>query len=299
LYFEAAYLQEALRVNDEEQDLLRRFESIALKRYATGQGIQQSVVKVQTEISLLDDRRTDLRKRLDIVSRRLSERIGLPELAMTLEPIELQLPELGLLDDDLEQAAISSHPRVHAVEQRVAADRAWTKRRKLQGRPDFRFGVGYTIVGDRTDLAGTVNPPEGNGDDILGLTVGVTIPIYRKRIRAGVAEAQESERAQRGLLVAVQDQLRYDVQQATLELDSLGERGRLYREVIIPQAEASLASAEAAYTTDRLGFLDLLDAQRVLFQSRLAYHRLLTDLWISLADLELAVARPIPSTGRY
>lgn len=298
LYFEAAYLQEALQVNDEEKELLRRFESIAHKRYSTGQGIQQNVVKVQTEISRLDDRRTDLRKRLDVVSRRLSERIGRPESVLVLDPIDLQFPEFEPDENDLEQAAITDHPRVHAVEQRVAADEVWAKRRKLESRPDFRVGVGYTLVGERTDLAGTVNPPEGNGDDILGVTVGINIPIYRKRIRAGVAEAQESERGQRELLVAVQDRLRYEVQQATLELDSLSERARLYLEVIIPQAEESLGSAEAAYTTDRLAFLDLLDAERVLFQSRLAYHRLLADLWISLADLELAAARPIPTTDQ-
>ena len=40
-YYEAAYLQEALQVNREEQELLRRFEVISLKRYATGQGIQE------------------------------------------------------------------------------------------------------------------------------------------------------------------------------------------------------------------------------------------------------------------
>ena len=48
-YYEASYLQEALTVNSEERNLLQRFESIALKRYATGEEIQQSVVKVQTE----------------------------------------------------------------------------------------------------------------------------------------------------------------------------------------------------------------------------------------------------------
>jgi outer membrane protein TolC len=41
--------------------------------------------------------------------------------------------------------------------------------------------------------------------------------------------------------------------------------------------------------------LDLLDAERVLFQSRLAYHRLLADLWMALADLEFAIASPFPS----
>lgn len=293
-YFEVAYLQEALRVNGEERELLRRFESIALKRYATGQGIQQSVVKVQTDISRLDDRDTELHERLHTRLRKIAELVGRPEQALMLEPIELRLPDLSYDRDEMERFALAEHPRVRAVERRIDADRTWTERRKLESKPDFRFGLGYTIVGQRDDPAGTVSPPQDNGQDILGLTVGVNIPIYRKRIRAGVAEARESERANQELLTAVRDRLRFDIQEALLQVDSLSERGRLYDEVIIPQAEEALASAEAAYTTNRLRFLDLLDAERILFQSRLAYHRLVADLWIAMADLELSMARRFP-----
>ena len=297
-YFEVAYLQEALTINSEEQELLRRFESIALKRYSTGEGIQQSVVKVQTEISRLDDRRTNLQQRLDSLARRLSELIGHPDDPLNLGPIDLSLPEIRDEREKLEQAAVSDHPRVHAVEQRVDADLLWTKRRELEARPDFRFGLGYVFVNDRDDPAGVLMPPNDNGKDVLAVTVGINIPLYRKRIRSGIAEARESQRANEELLAAVRNRLRYDVQEALLRLDSLDERGRLYRDVIVPQAEESLASAEAAYTTNRLGFLDLLDAQRILFQSRLAYHRLVSDLWIALADLELAVGKPVPDVPR-
>jgi outer membrane protein TolC len=293
-YFEAAYLHEALRVNLEERELLERFESIALRRYSTGQGIQQSVVKVQTDVSRLEDGETELRERLSIVVRRISELIGRPEVDLALRPIELPLPVSVSDRDAIEQFAVAEHPRVHAVERRIEADRIWSKRRALESKPDFRFGLGYTTVGQRDDTAGRINPPEDNGQDILALTVGVNIPIYRSRIRSGVAEARESERANQEMLAAVRDRLRFDIQQAVVRAESLGERARLYLEVIIPQAEESLGSAEAAYTTDRLSFLDLLDAERILFQSRLAYHRLVADLWIALTDLELSAARPYP-----
>jgi len=296
VYFEAAYLQEALTVNSEEQELQRRFESIALRRYSTGQGIQQSVIKIQTDISRLDDRDTELRAQLLAVFRRIAELIGRPDSPLVLQPIKLSLPSVNYDRDELERLAVAEHPRVHAVEQRVEADQLWAERRKLESRPDFRFGVGYIFVGDREDLAGVSNPPEDNGKDVLALTAGINLPVYRKRIRAGVAEARESERANEELLGAVRDRLRFDVQEALLRLDSLSERGRLFREVIIPQAEESLASAEAAYTTDRLSFFDLLDAERILFQSRLSYHRLVSDLWVALADLELSVARSFPTS---
>ena len=79
-----------------------------------------------------------------------------------------------------------------------------------------------------------------------------------------------------------------------IRLESTFDRATLYRDLLIPQAEESLASAEAAYTTNRLGFLDLLDAERVLFLVRSTYHRLLSDYWISMTNLERAIARPFP-----
>jgi outer membrane protein TolC len=294
-YYEAAYLQEALTVNREEQELLERFEAIALKRYSTGKGIQQSVVRVQTDISRLADREIDLEKKLAVVERGIGELIGRPEADLALGPIDLAVPDLEYDGDSIEQRSLERHPRVLAVEDRIEADRSQVQRRSLDSKPDFRFGLGYTLVGRRDDPAAALNPPPDDGQDILAFSVGLNIPLQRKRIRAGIEEVRENERADEELLTAVRDRLRSDIQQAVLQLGSLDERGRLYREVIIPQARESLASAETAYTTDRLGFLDLLDAERVLFQSRLAYHRLVADLWIAMAELEQSAAQPFPA----
>jgi outer membrane protein TolC len=68
--------------------------------------------------------------------------------------------------------------------------------------------------------------------------------------------------------------------------------------VLLPQAEGSLASAESAYVTDRLGFLDLLDAERVLFQSRKMLHRIVADQWIAATDLERAAGQRFPQSAR-
>ncbi len=296
-YFEAAYIQESIRTVDEERELLRGFESIALKRYSTGQGIQQSVVKVQTEISRLEERRTRLEARLGIAGRQIAEIVGRPGDPMELPPIELSLPDLAIEPDRLEARALEGQPQLRAIESRIEAERIRADRRELDSRPDFRFGLGYTAVGDREDAAGRLNPPEDNGQDVLALTVGVNVPLYRKRIRAGVAEARAVERATRESLDAERNRLRRDVQEAVLRLQSLEERAALFRDVIVPQAEESLGSAQAAYSKDRLGFLDLLDAERVLFESRLGYHRIVSDLWIACAELELAIASPFPATS--
>ena len=295
-YFEAAYFQEALAINADETSLLRRFEQIALTRYSTGEGIQQSVIKVQTDISRLADQDTALRERLDGIQRKIAVLLGRPETTLALRPITLTLPELRYDKTTLEQEAVERNPDIFANQQQIEADGAWVRRRHRDSYPDFSLGLGYIDVGRREDTAGIMTPPEGNGTDIWALTVKLNIPLYRGRIRAGVSEARYNLRASQQALRHTQDRLAYDVQESLLRIESLDERARLYLELLIPQAEESLGSSEAAYTTNRQSFLDLLDAERVLFQVRLTYHRLLSDYWIALADLEQTIARPFPGT---
>ncbi len=296
-YFNAAYLQEALTVNAEEAALLQRFERIALTRYATGHGDQQSAIKVQTEISRLADQRNSLGLQLQSAERRIAELIGRPSAWLRLQPIALRLLELNLDPQALESDSIRDHPGVRAAAQRIEADNAWLRQRNLGSRPDFSVGLSYIDVRKRQDDAGMLFPPDGNGRDIWAVSVGLSLPIHGRKIRAGKAEAQSSLQASQRTLEATRNQLRAEVQQALLRLESLEERARFYEEVIVPQAGESLASAEAAYTTDRRDFLDLLDAQRVLFQVRLTSHRLLADYWSALADLEWGLGRSFPGEG--
>ncbi|MGD8376239.1 MAG: TolC family protein [Acidobacteriota bacterium] len=294
VFFETVYVQEAIRINAEERELLARFESIALKRYATGEGIQQNVLRVQTDITRLEDRHADLHDRFFRGLRRIAQLIGSPEEELWLDPVSLPLPPVQFAGRELEDQAVAAHPAVRSTRARVQAGRTRERTRLLDGRPDWRFGVAWTQVDPRQDTAGQLLPPEDNGQDVLALTVGLSLPVYRKRIHAGVAEAREDVLAEEQRLRSQEDGLRRAVQQAELRLDSLHERSRLYEEVLIPQARESLASAEAAYTTNRLDFLDLLDAERVLFEARLTRQRLLVDYWIALTDMEHAIASPFP-----
>jgi outer membrane protein TolC len=295
-FFDIAYLREALEVNAEEASLLRRFERSALTRYSTGEGIQQTVIKVQTDVSRLIDQQTSLREQVDVATVRIAELVGRSGEVLHLRPVPLVLPE-----DHGAHVAVAGdfkdHPSLKMSQERLAADRDWLDREKLSSRPAFRFGVGYVDVGRREDTVGRLVPPEDNGKDSWSLNVGIGIPIQRKRNRAGVREAESRIRSRERTLESIRNSLESAVRRSVLRLHSADERARIYRDVIIPQAEESLASAEAAYTTNRQGFLDMVDAERVLFKSRLSYHRLVADYWIALADLEHSLGRRFPAQG--
>jgi outer membrane protein TolC len=296
-YYNSSYMEEALRINAEEQRLLRRFEQIALTRYSTGEGIQQNAIKVQTEITRLIDQATFLEERRDIFVRRLAQLLGRPDAVLELRHAALSVPELDYDIEALESEALNMRPALGALREKIRADEFFVKRRRLDSRPDFSFGISYTNVDDRTDPAGKLAPPPDNGDDALALVAGITIPLYSGRISSGIREAHETLNADLQRLDQGKDQVRFDVQEAGLRLDSLLERTVLYRDNLIPQAEQSLSSTEAAYQTNQLDFLDLIDAERIWFQVRLTYRRLLSDVWIALANLERAIGSRFPAVA--
>ena len=76
-------------------------------------------------------------------------------------------------------------------------------------------GAGFINVLGRRDPLGRETPPSGNGKNIYNLTVGVNLPIFRRKYDAGVLEASE-------LLIASKQSYRESVQPSRGG-DSLGE----------------------------------------------------------------------------
>ncbi len=72
---------------------------------------------------------------------------------------------------------------------------------------------------------------------------------------------------------------------------------RLYREEVLPQAEANVESAFSSYRVGSVDFLTLVDAQMTLNQYEQDLYGLLGDYGTAAAELEMTIGREIPVTG--
>jgi len=68
---------------------------------------------------------------------------------------------------------------------------------------------------------------------------------------------------------------------------------RLYEEKILPATQRSLDSALANYTSGKLDFLRLLDAERQVYLERDMYYQAIADYQRRLAELERAVGERV------
>ena len=293
LYFELAFLARQREITQDFLNHLGQHEEISRSRYATGIGTSQGVIKIQAEITAAESQLLDIDQRHIDLDSQLNNLLDRPASTVILPAVLPAGREIHLEHDDLLDSALASRPELAALDARIAASQLRIERAEKSYRPNFKVGLTYTFVEPREDPAGVALPPEGNGDDIFGIQGGVSIPFWRQSLAARVDEAAQLElaaqEAKRETVAAIQSSIGELIQKIPLSWQQL----RLLEDILIVQAEESVASAESAYVSGTFNALDLLDAEHVLYRTQTSIARAQADYAIRLARLEGAVARPL------
>ena len=293
-YYDLAYLDEALRITDEEEQLLRHYEGLAQARYSQGFGQQQAVLKLQAEVTrVLSRRRELLRQRTDF------------EAALNIlanRPVDAPVPAVEMGErppaqvdgERLRETGLDARPEVMRARLGIErGERAVGLARRRYG-PDFSIGLAWGSVLERRDEQGRSAPPPDNGRDSYSLTLGASIPVFRSSYDAGVREARArlsaAEEAYRDAVNAVA----LDVRRTAFRLTTIEDQLGLFERALLPQAEQALSASEEAYSAGVGGVLELLDSEEILLDVRLGLARMRADYMKALADMERAIGSAFP-----
>jgi outer membrane protein TolC len=294
-FYDLSYVDRAVDISREEQALLEYYEELAQARYSTGQGLQQSVIKMQAEM-------TQIINRLKILDQQRRSLVGRLNTLMDKPPQEtlprverLALPEIGLDLEALYQLGERNRPELKAAMAHIEKSEQSIELAKKEYWPNLTVGAGMINVGGRNDPAGVLMPPPDNGKNAFNFSVGINIPIRRDKYSAGVLEATEGLIANRRQYLTVRNEMEYSIRDQAIRIETLKEQVELFEQVLVPQAEAVLRSTESAYQTGQLGALDLLDSERMLWKLRLIQARYDADYLRALANLERAVGTRFPA----
>jgi outer membrane protein, heavy metal efflux system len=121
----------------------------------------------------------------------------------------------------------------------------------------------------------------------------VNVPLRYGRRSAAVREASDRLAQRRAEYQERFDQVRFEVQAAVDRAAQAQQVIRLYEEKILPATQRSADSAVANYTSGKLDFLRLLDAERQVYAQREMYHQAIAEYHRRLAELDRAVGEPI------
>lgn len=282
-FYDLFYITKSIDITENEKEILQRFERIARTKYETGKGSQQNILKVHVEISRLKDKLLTLNNRKDTLRTLLNTLLNRPADAPMGKPEQPYLRQFSYIRGQLLRMAREHRPELKAgVSQIEQSDKALNLAKK-DYYPDFTIGANY-IENDDGPLS-----VSDNGKDAFNVMVSINIPIWKTKLSAQVASATKMIQSRKARYQAILNQTDFEVTDAYLKVQTARDKFQLYQNVLFPQAEQSLRSAEAGYINGIVNFLDLLDAERVLLQIQFGYWKAYADYLKHIADMERVV----------
>ena len=165
------------------------------------------------------------------------------------------------------------------VEQRQAA----LELAKANRTRDVRFGGGVQRFNETDDNA---------------FVFGVSIPIpLFDRNQGNILEARHKLARSKVQREAIKASVHTAVARAYAKLSSALREATALRDKVLEGAQSAFDAAGEGYRTGKLGFLEVLDAQRTLFEAKARYIDALAVYHTAKADVERLIGRRIDAAG--
>ena len=279
-YFHLAYLQQTLGTIQRNAALLQQVEQQAEAHYSTGTGNQQDVLKAQLErtkilreISMHHQLVGEAQAALKRILRRPQDSADI--IAEPVAATFLRYTASELLDKVREQ-----NPNIHENAAMVQRNQTAVELAQKEFLPDF--GVSYMY--ENTDR---------KFRDYYQLSFNVNFP-RRKPRQAALAQAQVNvERAQADLDTQLQAALA-EVQKQYVMVKTSEEQLLIYRDGLIPQAQATIQAGLASYQSNREDFETLFSSFMDVLSLNLEYQQTLLDHETALAHIERLTGVTLP-----
>ena len=120
------------------------------------------------------------------------------------------------------------------------------------------------------------------------LMVGVSVPIWRGKLRAGVDEARAMVEMAQADVVAMRRMIEADALSARSRVMSARERYLALRDEVVPRARQAISPALAAYASGQLPLVSVIEAAQVLWMSQAELLSAQAVLGMSWARLQRA-----------
>lgn len=267
-------------VVEETTALLRRLAATSESMYRVGEGSQADVLRAQVELARMEEELLRMRAMRTGLAARLNALLDRPPGDSVPTPVMPELAaELPALDSLIARAA-SDRPLLVAGEHGVAAAAATEKRASRELWPDLQLGA---IYGQRAMDDGT--------ERMLSLMVGASVPIWagsrQKQMRLEAAAMREMAEAD---LASMRAETQGMLTETLADVGRARRLGALYRNTILPQAQAAVTSALTSYRVGAVDFMTVLDNQMTVNRYRLDALALVADEAKALAQLEALTA---------
>jgi outer membrane protein TolC len=279
LFHEYAAATRSLRILEEHRLLTEQLRAVAEASFASGTTTQQEPLQAEIELGRLQQQQARITAQRDVLVARMNAllhrrpELPLPEPAETPPHLDAAAESAALQDE-----ALQNRPELRAAQAQLrAADRGLD----LAAR---RYGPDLEVMGSYESMW---NDPEHRW--MVG--VSMNLPVQFGARSGEAQEARARRDAATAALTAAEDDVRAEVESARLRLAESQQVVRLFRDRLLPAAQASAEAANANYVSSRAMLQSVIEAERARRSLQLEYEEALAGLGSRQAELAFALGR--------
>ena len=267
--------------------LLQDIARIAEAMYRVGEGRQTDVLRANLEIAKMAQDTLRMQAMREAMVARLNALLDREANTGVATPALPRFPDSLPPRSTLDAIASGERPMIRAGIEDVGAADAAVRLARKEIIPDLIVGVQYGQRGKTGEM--------GTGTERMGsLMLGASVPLFARdrqlRMRQEAAAMKEMAQAD---LAAMRADTRGRIGEAYAALMRARSLSELYRTTVLPQAEATVASALSAYRVGNVDFMTLLDDRMSVNTYRQELSTLEADEGKAWAELEMLTGRPL------
>jgi len=276
-----------MKLHDRQAALLKEALAAALAEYTTGKVPQTDVLRAQMTLTRLNEHLIELEEERDTARAQLNELRGRsPGEAVEISGSYAALAVLPSTEE-LERTAIENRPELAALRQQISKSSEQGKLTRLAMKPDFTVGLGYMMM-----------PTGSLFRNAYMAEFTMNLPsLNRERHEGEAKQAGAATDLSQAELEARTSSVFLEIRQAQINVLAAQKRVKLYRDTLLPQAEAIFKSSAAAYQNNRGEFSNLIDSQNLLLDIQTAFYKASAATDTGIAELERAIGAPLPTTA--
>jgi outer membrane protein TolC len=288
-YAELGYLQQAVAIVHENRQVATLLANKAAAAYGgqgdvTPDGVTLfDTLKAQASLAQLAYDEMTLSEMVRTEEATINALLSRPTALPVGAPLPIRFRPLDVHREVLFQVAAARRQEIQAALHKVQAAHHAERLARLSQVPDINLGLQYSVLGE------AINPIPGSGDDALGVSLGISLPLWGPKNQARIAEAQALAWAARDEQRAVTDDVMARITKVFFQLQNAERLSHLYRDSLLPQAEDAVRLAEEWHGAGRDTYGRLLEARTVWFNFQLAAARAVADHEQMVARLEQLV----------
>ncbi len=298
-YYELVYIQKAIEVAGANLAINKQLTAISENAYAGDKALFYDVSKAQAQTAQIRYDIILLQELAQTEKTKLNALLNRPPEAPLGRAVSLPVRRVVYTLNQIYELASLYQEDILITDQEVEKSGEAVRLARYENLPTFKLGLFYAGIGEPD----VTTPPKDAGDDALGIQVGLSLPLWFGKNISRTAKARALEIQARARKQVTINTIRSKISRIWFKLQNSDRLITLYKTDLLPNAMASLGTAETWLREGKGSFSDYLEIQATAYNFQLSLERARADYAKNFVGLEqlagviLDRKRPEPDKG--